>query len=99
MQHPDYPIHWIFDYFPRFTPDERAVALLVFDGKTVREMAYQLDWKVESVEKCLKGIAKKTRLGNHMNRRGIESGTFFRKWGFIHRKKPAPVDPMADPMF
>lgn len=81
-----YPIHWIFDYFDRFTPDERNVALLLFDGKKIAEICSQLKLSPATVEKCLESIGGRTGWTKLMNRRGIESGTFFKKWGFIHRK-------------
>lgn len=96
-----YPIHWIFDYFDRFSERERNVALLLFDGKKVSEICSALTLTPEEAEECLVNIANKTGWGNYMRRNGIESGSFHRKWGFIHRKETvsAPADPMDDPMF
>lgn len=91
---PGYPIHWIFDYFDVFTPNERNVALLLFDGKRVREIASALDLTPATVEQCLCGIGDKVHWTIFMNRKGIESGRFHRKWGFIRRDKG-----MDDPAF
>jgi DNA-binding NarL/FixJ family response regulator len=75
----------IFGHFPEFTPGERQTALLLFDGKKLCEMAYLMDVTPATVEQHLKGIAKKTHMVKQMNRQGIESGKFFKQWGFIRK--------------
>lgn len=98
QERPDgYPIHWIFDFYPAMTPNEQKVCLLLFDGKKAGEIAEITGLSPKWVERYFRGIALVTNLGNHMNRRGIESGTFFKKWGFIRRQTEGNL--MDDPMF
>lgn len=81
-----YPIHWIFDHFPQFTELQRRVALLLFDGKRVAEMAQELSLSPKEVERAIHEIGSSLFMLNHFNLKGIESGTFFKKWGFIRKK-------------
>lgn len=93
----EYPHHWIFDYQKDFMPKEWEVVLLLFSGKKTREIAKTTGLTWGEVEAVYLAVGHRTHLGHSiMNRSGIESGRFFRKWGFTWWNEP---DPMDDPAF
>jgi len=85
MQLPGYPIHWIFDYFPAFSEEELRAAFLLFDGKKMAEIRFLMDLTPETTEELILSIRDKTNMGGKMRLSSIESGTFYRKWGFIRK--------------